>query len=272
MPLWLPFTIQFLAALACIPIARLLARAAKPVWLAALLVSLLLLCIFPLIRVFPTVPIDLLGPRTVSLIEFTALFIPAVAFFTIAAEHIPRPSDRRAMYGFVAFCLLYFIRAGWWMLATPPTLGPTVVDRGICMQSTGYTCVSASLVTMLHARSIDTTESEMAALTHTERNSGATDSRALWALETKLADTSLRPRYHSLDLRGLIAATKPCLVQIDWSYFISHMVPVMSADESTVTIGDPLSGPKTMPTSEFLAKWKGQAITIEEAVSLHSPQ
>ena len=145
-----------------------------------------------------------------------------------------------------------------------PALGVTNIDRnGLCRQTTGYTCVAASMVTMLRAKGITADETEMARLSYTQVGGGATDSRALWALQRKLEGTGWAPRYRALDREGLIKASKPCMVQLDWGYFVSHMVPVMAADAETVVIGDPLSGERRVPMSKFEAQWKGNAITID---------
>jgi hypothetical protein len=79
-----------------------------------------------------------------------------------------------------------------------------------------------------------------------------------------LAGSDLRPRYERLNAAGIIAASKPCLVQLDWGFFVSHMVPVMSATPEVVVIGDPLNGSCEMPMSEFLEKWKGTAISLSK--------
>ncbi|MBY0461332.1 MAG: hypothetical protein K2V38_28785, partial [Gemmataceae bacterium] len=155
-------------------------------------------------------------------------------------------------------------RVGWWMVSPGVSdLGPQTIVAGVARQSTGYTCAAASMVTLLHARGIDASETEMARLALVEVGGGTTDSRVVWGLERKLAGTPLRVSYRSLDLAGLIAATKPCLVQLDWGFFVSHMVPVMHADAQRVVIGDPLSGPRELPTREFAHQWKGCAIIVE---------
>lgn len=263
MPLWLAFLIQFVLAAAAILVARPLGRRSRALATAVCIAALMLLLVWPLVRFFPTLPIRTLGAPVVACLELTGLFIPAVLLLAIAARLVPKPTDRRAIYCLIPMAAIYFVKAGWWMIAPElHDLGAMKIEGGICRQSTGYTCVAASMVTMLRARGVDATETEMARLARVEVNGGATDSRALWALEKKLAGTALIPAYHSLDLAGLVAAPKPLLVQLDWGFFVSHMVPVMQATEHAVTIGDPLSGTQTLPVAEFLAKWKGNAITL----------
>lgn len=264
-PLLLPFLSQILLALAAFFLAPRIARASRPVWITAAALSLACMLLWPLMRVFPVAPIDLLGAPTVACIELTGLAIPAVLFFAIAARHVPKKSDRRGILLLTAVAGVYFLRAGWWMIAPGvPDLGPTrVSDDGICRQSTGYTCVAASMVTMLRAHNIDADETEMARLAHTQINGGATDSRTLWALQTKLKGTNFRPRYQRLSAADIITVPKPCMVQLDWGFFISHMVPVMDATAERVVIGDPLNGRRELTFAEFRSKWKGNAISLE---------
>lgn len=266
-PLLLPFAAQLLLAVAAFFIAPRLARSRKPVRITAAILSIVAILLWPLMRVFPVQPIELLGAPTIACIELTGLAIPGVLFFGVASRHVPKKSDQRAIRLLTVFAALYFIKAGWWMIpwgGGVPDLGRTNIDPdAVCRQSTGYTCAAASMVTMLRARGIDANETEMARLAHTQVGGGATDSRVLWALQKKLAGANLDPTYHHLDAAGLIAAPKPCLVQLDWGFFVSHMVPVMSATPEAVVIGDPLSGKREVPMNEFLAKWKGNAIYID---------
>jgi hypothetical protein len=268
-PLLIPFAAQLLLALAAFLLAPRIARARETVWVTTCALALGAILIWPLMRVFPIQPIDWLGAPTIACLELTGLAIPAVLFFAIASRHVPRPSDRRAILFLTAFAAIYFIRAGWWMLAPAAAgIGPTNLDAdGVCRQTTGYTCVAASMVTMLRARDQPADEAEMARLAFTQTGGGATDSRTLWALQAKLAGTGLRPRYLHLDAPGLIAAPKPCLVQLDWGFFVSHMVPVLEATADRVVIGDPLSGRRELPMPEFLAKWKRLAIVLEPAAT-----
>lgn len=266
MLLWVAYLLQALLAVAAIAASSWIARQSRRVWLVVCLLALAAMLLWPLMRVFPTLAIDLLGAPTTACIEITGLFVPAALVFSIAARRLPRESDRRAVLVLVIVAGAFFAWSGRWMLHHRlPNLGPTQMHGMICKQSTDYTCVAASLVTLLKARNIDTSEQEMAQLAYVQVGGGATDSRALWALEEKLKGTGLIARYATMTLPELIAAEKPALVQMDWGFFTSHMVPVMHADATSVTIGDPLTGLKTIPAQEFSRLWKRQAIVVSRA-------
>lgn len=263
------FIAQAILAAAAVALSPRIARKPKPVWAGACAIAFVAMLLWPAMRFFPATFVSVLGAPMVACTELTGLAIPAGLLFGVAAHHVPRPSDRRAIRLLLAIAGVYFITAGWWMvgpvfgIGDVPDLGRTRFRGHICMQSTDYTCVAASMVTALRAHGIDATETEMARLAYTQVGGGATDSRALWALQRKLEGTGLAPRYLALDKAGLIAAEKPCLVQLDWGFFLSHMVPVMHADETTVVLGDPLEGRRELTWDRFLARWKGQAIVIE---------
>lgn len=265
MPLPIPFFVQVALTVAAFLVAPRIAHGPRALWIGACVLSLALLLCWPLMRVAPVHVITLLGAPGVACIELTGLAVPAVLLFGVASRHLPKASDRRAVLMLTAVAAIYFVKAGWWMVSPGVSgLKPTLVDAdGVCRQSTGYTCVAASMVTLLHARGVPATESEMARLAYTQVGGGATDSRAVWALEEKLRGSTLSPCYRTLDRAGLIHAAKPCLVQLDWGYFVSHMVPVMEATEGSVVIGDPISGRREMTMQEFMAEWKGKAITVE---------
>ncbi len=224
------------------------------------------LLLWPLMRVFPVAFVRWFGAETIAHLELTGQAVPAVLLFGILARHVPRKQDGRALLAVTLMAAVYFAKAGWWMVGSGvPDLGAAKnsgEDPMVAMQTTEYTCVAASMVTMLRAHGIETTETEMAQLANIEVGSGATDSRAILGLRRRLAGTGLVVEYQSLDLPGLIAAPKPVMVQLGWGYFTSHMVPVMDASEEFVVVGDPSLGKRKVPTENFLKQWKGQAIVV----------
>ena len=139
-----------------------------------------------------------LTPTSILVLFIVSVLALAWAIFTLFSYHRSSTNARFLALIDLAFvgafiAAVYFLKAGWWMIGPALSLGgwgggvtdlgPTRMQDGICRQTTGYTCVAASMVTALRARGIDATETEMARLAHTQVNGGATDSRALWALQ-----------------------------------------------------------------------------------------
>lgn len=236
-------------------------------WVGGVVMSaaLALMLVCGVLRVFPATVIDLAGAAAAACTEFTIPALPGALFFGVASRRVERKADRRAIGLLLVIAGAYFVKAGWWMVGPGVRgLGPTKIDAdGVCRQSTNATCVPASMVTALRARGIDAGEEEMARLAYTD-SGGTTDSRALWALERKLAGTGLTARYVEFDAAGLAAAPKPVLVQLNWGFFVSHMVPVLEVTDGRVVLGDPAEGVREMTLGEFEREWKGMGIVMEE--------
>ncbi len=259
--LW--FAGQLLVAVVALLVGRRIARWASPRWKIIASAAVALMLLWPAMRLYPASVLAHLGARLVMFIEVTGIIVPATVLFAIAAEHVPQRSERRALYAMLAICGLYFLQYGKWMVLPPvPDLGTTQLAGDVCMQSTNYTCVAASLVTLLRAHGVDATETEMARLSHTEPGHGTTDSRAIAALQRKLAHRDVAIHYEGMDYTRLCQVEMPCVVTVDWGYFTSHMVPVLSADQTSVVVGDPLIGRQQYGPDEFRHLWHGLGIYL----------
>jgi predicted double-glycine peptidase len=262
--LW--FAAQLVLAAIMILLGRVVARQQTAVWRLVAIAATGAALLWPLMRWFPDRFLHLLGSRVLMHIEVIGLIPAVLLLFTIAAYHARCFQHRRLSVWLVLMCAIYFVRNGLWMICPPvPNLGETTLWHGVCMQSTSYTCVAASLVTLLRAVDVPATETEMAHLSMTEINNGATDTRAVNALEQKLAGRDLEIRYETMDFDRLRRVDKPCLVSTKFAYFISHMVPVLEADENRVVLGDPLTGRRTISADEFKNLWSRRGIYLHAA-------
>lgn len=232
-------------------------------WRWTALGATLLMLGWPLMRLFPAHVVHWFGVAPVIFIEVTGIVVPAVLLFTIAARNIRATGERRAVALLIPVCCLYFLRNGVWMVRPPiDDLGQTRMVEGVCLQSTDYTCVAASMVTMLERYGYHASETEMARLSFTEPGWGTTDSRALGALSQYLAGRPVEIAYEVMDYQRLMAVPKPCLVTVKWGYFVSHMVPVLSADRESVQMGDPSCGIQVRTPEEFQEIWQRRGIYL----------
>jgi hypothetical protein len=239
------------------------AGAKTRMWKAAASIATVLMLGWPLMRFYPAHFIRWFGAWPISFLEVTGIVIPGVALFTIAACHVRTAGQRRAMRLMIPVCCIYFVGHGLWMVrAGVPDLGKTRMDGRACIQSTGYTCVAASMVSMLKAYGYEATETQMARLSYTEVENGTTDSRAVTALEAFLAGESIEVHYETMDYARLQAVPKPCMVPVRWGYFVSHMMPVFAASDQTVRLGDPVSGVTAWPVDRFLSVWHKRGIYL----------
>jgi hypothetical protein len=183
------FVAQGVVAGVAVPAGLRIAKQSGAVWKAVATLAAAAMLFWPLLRVFPGEALRVFGASTIVFLEVTGIIIPAALLFTIAARTMRHARERRAVALLLIVCGLYYVKTGWWMVGPPvPELRTSTYRDGICRQSTGYTCVAASLVTLLRAHGIEATETEMARLSYTEIHGGATDTRAVLALERKLRD------------------------------------------------------------------------------------
>ncbi len=269
-PLNTESAIWFVAQVAAAIVAGIIgdAVAARPprVWKPTACAAAAVMLLWPAMRMFPAAILDAFGARIIMHVEVTGIVVPASLLFSIAARHVPKRSEQRGVRTLLVICGAYFLMFGKWMVRPPLNdLGATRLDGTVCIQSTHYTCVAASLVTLLHAYGIKTSETEMVRLTQTERNFGATDSRAIRGLQRKLADADLTIHYENMDYARLCEVPMPCVVPINWRYYVSHMVPVLSADADTVILGDPLDGVRRCSAEEFRTVWRKRGIYLQPA-------
>ena len=256
------FVIQVLLGGAAVFAGRWVGSRSRSVWVAAAVAGVVVALGVLSTRLWPATAVRTLGAPLAACIEMTAWAIPTLFVLMIGSRHLPRERDRRAMWLLVAVGGGFACKSGLWMVMPPLRPAETgVVQAGVCRQTTDSTCVAASLTTMLLAHGVATTEAEMASLARTD-SGGASDARAVWSLQRKLAGTSFHPEYDTMDAVSLASVPKPCVVCLRWGPLTSHMVAVMSVDEATVTLGDPLSGTRVMGRKEFEQDWRGRAIWL----------
>jgi hypothetical protein len=243
---------------------RRLARARPRLARALAIAATISVLAWPLMRLYPARTLARLGTAVLMYIEVTGIVIPAVLLFSLAAYETRRARFRRLIQALLAVCVAYFLHHGWWMIARPvPDLGTCWLRGDTCYQSTPYTCVAASLVTLLRHHGIPATETQMARLSHTQVRGGTTDTRAVHALQHKLAGSPWKVRYAVMDYARLCRAPMPCVVSVRWGYAVSHMVPVLAADHAGVTLADPLTGVRHCTRQQFLADWHKRGIYLQ---------
>lgn len=211
---------------------------------------------------FPMIPVRFMpiGPWAIIEREYWLPF--AVLFFACATHLVSRP-NRKAMRIFASVLVVFVgVMTGWRLLPMPmKDFGRTMRD-GVCLQSSGYTCGAASLVTMLDRLQIEATEGEMAMLTGTIPGRGVTDFQAAYGLQQKLSSLA-RPEIVAIVEcadHNPLNLTAPFLAGMKHSFWFDHMVCVLELRDDAVVIGDPLGGKRVMPLNIFREEWRGLAI------------
>lgn len=136
----------------------------------------------------------------------------------------------------------------------------TLLDwDGICLQSNSYNCGPAAAVTALRRLGIRAEESALALAAYTNNIKGTPiDSLAAGVKKEYGRDCRVVYAAHLNELIG----KEPFVAQVKFSQSSDHYVTVLLINEASVTLGDPLSGLKTVPTKQFEAEWRKTAIVF----------
>ncbi len=212
----------------------------------------------------PTVAVRLL-PLTLWADYGREFWFPIAVLFFACAGRLVETRNRRALRGLAIFLAIFVAVATAWHLRPPASydLGRNMT-QGVCMQSTGYTCGAASLVTMLDAMGIEASEGEMARLSRTIPGRGVSDFQAAAGLQRKLDEIHSNTRVEFItrpdgDPTGI---TPPFLAGIKYSMWFDHMVCVLELRDNAVVIGDSLQGRRLMTYEQFAEEWRGVAIMV----------
>jgi hypothetical protein len=134
-----------------------------------------------------------------------------------------------------------------------------VDERGVCKQTSGYSCGPAAAASFLHLHGVESTEREMALLCATRSGLGGTSECGLVrGLRRKLPGRAVRIltcRFEELPC--------PCMVSLRRSFLAFHAVVVADSCRSGVRLIDPASGVTWMAREAFEKVWTGAAITLE---------
>ncbi|MDD5092530.1 MAG: cysteine peptidase family C39 domain-containing protein [Candidatus Wallbacteria bacterium] len=175
------------------------------------------------------------------------------------------PRNRRALAYFTAFVIFWRAYCSANMLY--PRIHPSAeagCDKdGVCLQSSGFTCLPCVCATMLKSLGVQAGEWEMARLCVLNGEAGGGPLNAVRGLKMKLDPGKYRVKIACLDWEGLVKIPLPCYTSIDWGFMLSHAVAVMAINGNEVTLGDPLLGLRKMHRDDFLREWKKDVVWVE---------
>lgn len=151
------------------------------------------------------------------------------------------------------------------LMARPHELTGQTNAKGICHQTSGYSCSAASASMLLHRYGVAASEQEMAELCVTRagnsRVAGTTESGIMRGLRIKLRGLGKpvisTPSYDTL--------RAPSIVPIQLSPQLSHSILIAGVEPGQVKVVDPLYGFGTIPRAQFERAWKGTAIHVERS-------
>lgn len=177
------------------------------------------------------------------------------------------PRQRRLAAWATALAVLYLFNGGLWMIQTTPVTGyADTIENGVVMQSQDFTCVPASCATALNQLGIQTSEAEMAILTHARPGTGATLIRAMEGLNQRLrrsAVTNVRAYIVEPTYEQLCAMPLPALTPLKVGATKRHMVVLISVNDRGAWIADPISGTMYLSRHDFEDAYTQQVLAFE---------
>jgi hypothetical protein len=176
-------------------------------------------------------------------------------------------SRRRILNGVLAAVLAYFVFAEPIHLAIASEEIRALdggLREGVSIQAAHYSCVPASLATVLRHWGIDAKEGELAYALRTAFQ-GTHIARAPAVVAQVGASRGLHARVVSTSLAELKQTNRLPAVVLGYSGSIRHAVVLLAADERSVTVGDPLHGRQTIAAAQWdrSFRWTGLAIVVE---------
>ncbi len=212
-------------------------RAAR--WSAVLLAALTLCVAF---RYQPVLAARLLPVSLFASLDPWISIAFALAFFGSAIPQVEQLRTRRAVWGMAAF-LFALSLWGAWRSAAMSAGGLTGVpdaERGLCRQTSGFSCGAAASSTWLAQLGIHATEAEMASRCATNVLTGTGELGVLKGLGEKLAGTNREVELRRVEAESLDEVPLPALAIVEHSAFLDHWVVLLACENGLVTVADPL--------------------------------
>lgn len=195
-----------------------------------------------------------------------------LAFAVTVGLTSPLTQLRNMLSRFVTCLVMSFIIA---VLITLPFMGPALVQQdlsstptrmdidGVCRQSLSFTCGPAAAVTALKHFGMNATEGQLAVAARTSPVIGTSPWELYRAIKANYASQGLRCRFSYLDSLDAIPDDSIALVVIKNALLTDHCVAVMTYNERTVTIADPVEGLVRIPRVQFTRQWRHCGIILQ---------
>jgi len=174
-------------------------------------------------------------------------------------------SSRRIIYLVFVIVLSYFTLADHVYFAVAGDRIRHLEGRtsdGVTIQTTGFTCVAASLCTVLGQWGVECSEGEAAyALRTTFR--GASVPRVPGAVKKLGVKKKLQAKVISTTWEELQKFDAPCLISTEY-FRISHSTALVGLDDKDVVVGEPLAGLLRIERNRYKREWKwdGHAVVV----------
>lgn len=210
----------------------------------------------------PDVALQIIPPSILSYLE--GIYATPVFMLILGIAWVRGARLRQRGLTVLALCVgvFFFVHGGMWMLQTTPTSAfAQAPGNGLVLQTQDFSCVPASCATALNTIGIPSSEAQMAELTQTRPENGATLIRAVDGLTRRLADTPWRVELIETPLETLDELPMPALTVVPGrNAGVRHMVVILKSRNGRLLVADPGDGPEWVDRDVFARGYNGYAI------------
>ncbi len=144
----------------------------------------------------------------------------------------------------------------------------TVIQQGICIQNTEYTCGPSAAVTALWSLGVKGDEGQIAILAHTCPAGGTSPEPLCQAMQTLYGDRGIWCEYRSFKSVAELKQSCPAVVVIRHTLLLDHFITILKVTDQDVIVGDPLCGEIVWPHAAFQKKWRHAGIVVRRSDSM----
>jgi hypothetical protein len=247
---------------------RLFSRLRRPYWVLSYLLSVALIVILVTVRC--TNSVAFVPPfcwLTAGRVRFVTLSLAATMGLATPLSRLPYRCEK------VLICILMTVVVGWFSVM--PFLAPALIKdrlsnlrtrvdaKGICFQSTDYTCGPAAAVTALRNLGFEAHEGEIAVLSHSSPVAGTLPGCLYTALQDRYGAEGLICRYRHFDSVGQLREAGVTLAVVKDAFLSDHCVAVLGVSDQMVIVADPVLGRQLMSHKEFERIWRFSGIALK---------
>jgi hypothetical protein len=265
---WLETIGVVLTGLAGAGAGRWFSRHRKPYWTVGYFLPLLFILLIGLayrIRTLEFVPPFswLMSGRT----EFVLTAFIGTMVLTTPLSRLPLRRDRIAIT--VLMVWVVFQVSAWPFLAPAfnrdelAAFATRVDGDGVCLQNSDYTCGPAAAVTALRRLGFTAEEGEIARLCNTSSAMGTPPDILSRALQRRYGAEGLVSEYRPFKSVAELKQPGYSLALIKFAFLLDHYATVLEVGDTTITVGDPLTGKATLTHEEFAKKWRFVGVVLK---------
>ena len=265
---WVGTAGVILVALLGICLGRLFSRLQKSYWLLGCSLPFMLIVMLVLTRYNNS--LHFVPPFSwvaAGRARFVVLSLAVSMGLTVPLSRLPHRCEK-----FIV-CLLIAGFVVWSSIL--PLLGPALVkdrlsnlstrfdDKGICRQTTDYTCGPAAAVTALGKLGLAAEEGELAVLSYSSPMTGTLPACLSAAIKNRYGADGLKCRYRRFDSVDQLKGAGVILAMVKEAFLKDHCLAILDVSDDAITVADPVTGTRLMLHGQFEKIWRFSGIVLK---------